>query len=61
MTLIPESSQKIPLIENLIRNGFPRNLGILEKINTGKRSTVIHEVEKMFIIIVLISFNMIAV
>ena len=41
-------------------NVFHRNLRILEKINTGKTSIMIHDVEKMFIIIMIISFNMIA-
>ena len=52
---------KIPPIENLTRNVFHRNLGILEKVNVGKISIIVHDVEKMFIIIVLISFSMIAI
>lgn len=40
---ISESSQKIPPLENLTRSVFCRALGILEKINTGKFSIIIHD------------------
>lgn len=43
VTHISESSQKIPPAENPISGVFCRNLGILEKINTGKFSITIHD------------------
>lgn len=61
VTPIAESSQKIPPIENLTRNVFHRNLGILEKVNIGKNSIIVHGIEKVFLIIELISFSMIAI
>lgn len=61
VTPIAESSQKIPPTENLTRNVFHRNLGILEKVNIGKSSIIVHDIEKVFIIIELISFSVIAI
>lgn len=61
VTPIAESSQKIPPTESLTRDVFHRNLGILEKVNIGKSSIIVHDIEKVFIIIELISFSMIAI
>lgn len=48
-------------VESFSGNVYHSNLGILEKINTGKISIITHDGGRMFIIIiVLTSFNLIA-